>query len=303
MLAAAVAAARATLGDRLLAAYALGSLAHGGFSPLVSDVDLGLILADPPEPGDAAAVEAAAGAVRSSGAPLGDRLSVFWGTPSTLRGERPGGRFPPLDRLDLLEHGRLLAGAERPRRPAAPRHRRAGGQRRRVRARRPRRRRRRSADLRSPARVLARGVRPVTKLVLYPPRFLFTAETGRVGTNDASAAHHVAAARPGAAPGRERARLARRPAGRRAGRGGAPGRGAAPAVPVLRRRPRRHGSTRCARSSWRRRSGRGASGSYVECRRPGPAPRRPPSPATATSCSSTYGAPRRRSSGRSARAR
>ena len=46
--------------------------------------------------------------------------------------------------------------------------------------------------------MLARGVHPVTKLVLYPPRFLFTAETGRVGTNDASAAHHVAAARPGA---------------------------------------------------------------------------------------------------------
>jgi hypothetical protein len=32
---------------RLIAGYALGSLAHGGFSPLVSDVDLGLILEDP----------------------------------------------------------------------------------------------------------------------------------------------------------------------------------------------------------------------------------------------------------------
>jgi hypothetical protein len=34
--------------DRLLAAYALGSLAHGGFSPLVSDVDFGLVLERPP---------------------------------------------------------------------------------------------------------------------------------------------------------------------------------------------------------------------------------------------------------------
>ena len=144
MLAAAVAAAHATLGDRLLAAYALGSLAHGGFSPLVSDVDLGLILADPPDAGDAAAIDAAAGAVRGSGAPLGDRLSIFWGTPSTLRGERPGGRFPPLDRLDLLEHGRLLAGADARAGLPRPAHRRAGGQRRRVRARRPGRRRRRS---------------------------------------------------------------------------------------------------------------------------------------------------------------
>lgn len=43
----AVAAYRAALGSRLIAGYALGSLAHGGFSPLVSDVDLGLILDDP----------------------------------------------------------------------------------------------------------------------------------------------------------------------------------------------------------------------------------------------------------------
>jgi hypothetical protein len=34
-------------GSRLAAGYALGSLAHGGFSALVSDVDLGLILEDP----------------------------------------------------------------------------------------------------------------------------------------------------------------------------------------------------------------------------------------------------------------
>jgi hypothetical protein len=43
----AVDAYRAALGDRLIAAYALGSLAQGGFSALVSDVDLGLMLADP----------------------------------------------------------------------------------------------------------------------------------------------------------------------------------------------------------------------------------------------------------------
>jgi predicted nucleotidyltransferase len=35
---------RVVLGERLVAAYALGTLAHGGFSELVSDIDLGLIL-------------------------------------------------------------------------------------------------------------------------------------------------------------------------------------------------------------------------------------------------------------------
>jgi len=47
VLARAVAAYEAALGSRLIAGYALGSLAHGGFSPLVSDVDLGLVLQDP----------------------------------------------------------------------------------------------------------------------------------------------------------------------------------------------------------------------------------------------------------------
>jgi hypothetical protein len=46
VLARAVSAYRDALGSRLIAGYALGSLAHGGFSPLVSDVDLGLILPD-----------------------------------------------------------------------------------------------------------------------------------------------------------------------------------------------------------------------------------------------------------------
>jgi hypothetical protein len=44
VLARAVPAYRAALGSRLIAGYTLGSLAHGGFSALVSDADLGLIL-------------------------------------------------------------------------------------------------------------------------------------------------------------------------------------------------------------------------------------------------------------------
>jgi predicted nucleotidyltransferase len=108
----AVDAYRAKLGDRLLAAYALGSLAHGGFSELVSDVDLGLILSDPLEPADPESIQRVAESERRKGSPLHERLSVFWGTPATLAGEREGGRFPPLDRLDLLENGRLLAGSD-----------------------------------------------------------------------------------------------------------------------------------------------------------------------------------------------
>ena len=108
----AVSAYRAALGARLIAGYALGSLAHGGFSPLVSDVDLGLILQDPLRAKDRMTIYKVARSVRAGGSGLHERLSVFWGTPSTLRGQGRGGRFPPLDRLDLLDYGRLLTGRD-----------------------------------------------------------------------------------------------------------------------------------------------------------------------------------------------
>src|SRR5581483_8461490 len=211
VLAEAVAALRAALGPRLVAAYALGSLAHGGFSPLVSDVDLGLVLADPPATDDPDRIRAAADAVKAAGSPLQQRLSVYWGTVAMLRGEIAGGRFPPLDRLDLLENGRLLsgedvrtglavpaaddllvAGAEFALDFLGPGHE-AG---------------RPDAGLgslgafgeqvmekiRNPERLVAEGPRYLTKIVLFPVRFLYTAATGRVGTNDAAVAHHLAAA-------------------------------------------------------------------------------------------------------------
>lgn len=187
----AVEAYRRALGRRLVAAYALGSLAHGGFSPLVSDVDLGLIMADPLHQEDPDRLQAVAGHLRQQGSALHERLSVFWGTPSTLSGRVPAGRFPPLDVLDLLEHGRLVFGHDARRglaRPSQPELLVAGAE---------------FAlgylgtdatvdEIRRPEVLLAGGVRRVTKVVLFPARFLFTAVTGEVGTNHAAAAHYGA---------------------------------------------------------------------------------------------------------------
>jgi hypothetical protein len=205
----AVARYRAVLGDRLLAAYALGSLAHGGFSPLVSDVDLGLVLTDPIEADDPQTVGAVADEVKAGGSPLHERLSVFWGTPATLAGTATGGRFPPLDRLDLLENGRLLAGTEcrenitgpdptelllagaefaldflgPGRTTADTASTRLGsltpaGQ-------------EVMAEVRRPERLAGGDVRHLTKIILFPVRFLFTAATGRVGTNHAAVEHYL----------------------------------------------------------------------------------------------------------------
>ncbi len=208
----AVDAYRAALGDRFVAAYALGSLAHGGFSALVSDVDLGLILADPVQSLDGDTIEAIAETQKCAGSALAERLSVFWGTPGTLRGECEGGRFPPLDRLDLIEHGRLLAGVDAragmarptadellingaqfaldflaglPSRPTSTAAR-LGSMRPATQE--------AIEEIRDPSLLLARGVRRVTKLVLFPVRFMFTAATGRVGTNDEAVCWYLAAA-------------------------------------------------------------------------------------------------------------
>lgn len=210
VLLAAAAAYREALGERLLAAYALGSLAHGGFSPLVSDIDLGLIVDDPLAPDDQNTIEAVAKAQKESGRPLSERLSVFWGTPNMLASQRDDGRFPALDRLDLLENGRLVSGADA--RSGLPRpstsdlivagaefaieflagtrrslsgagsglgSMRAAGE--------------DAVDqVRRPELLIAAGVRRLTKLVLFPVRFVFTAATGRVGTNTESVEWYLA---------------------------------------------------------------------------------------------------------------
>ena len=209
VLARTVAAYQAALGSRLIAGYALGSLAHGGFSPLVSDIDVGLVLQDPPAVKDKLAIRAVARSLRTGGSALDERLSVFWGTPSTLQGQRRGGRFPPLDRLDLLEHGRLLTGRDARAcvaRPSQVELLTAGAEfalgylgGKRTLTGRLRDLARPWADhssaldeIRTPARLVSRGPRRLTKVVLFPVRFLLTAETGQVGTNSLAAAHYLA---------------------------------------------------------------------------------------------------------------
>jgi hypothetical protein len=200
---------QAVLGERFLAAYALGSLAHGGFSELVSDVDLGLLIQDPLEAGDGDIIQAVAESEKRKGSPLHERLSVFWGTPATLRGEREGGRFPPLDRLDLIENGRLLSGDDARHGLPAPSHRellvagaefaldylagvhgpvdssgQAAGTMRPA-------GRDATEEIRNSDVLISQDIRRVTKIVLFPVRFLYTAATGQVGTNHSAVARYL----------------------------------------------------------------------------------------------------------------
>jgi len=95
-----VAGAKEAWSDRLVAAYALGSLAHGGFSIHVSDVDLGFILSDPLGDQDTEGMANLSAAIKASVAPLATRLSVFWGSIATLSGQTSGDRPLPHHHVD-----------------------------------------------------------------------------------------------------------------------------------------------------------------------------------------------------------
>lgn len=190
VLARALEEARQRWGGRLVAAYALGSLAHGGFSEHVSDVDFAVILAEPLGEADRASVVALTEAVKASGLPLADRLSTFWGSEAALSRGEEGGRFPPVDRLDLAENGRLLAGREvraRVVRPSTEEMVIAAARQSLNMFARPES----MAQLRDPSSLVAAGARSLTKRVLFPVRFLYTAQTGAIGRNDAAVEHFL----------------------------------------------------------------------------------------------------------------
>jgi hypothetical protein len=180
---------------RFVASYAIGSLAHGGFAKLVSDVDFALVVADPVVATDAAVALEIAERVRGLGG-LAERLSLFWSTPALLAGAGSGGRMPALDRVDLALHGRRLRGSfdlasvripstrelivegvqfalEKLGYPEA------------------------IAELHDPHALVAAGARYLTKRILFPVRFVFTADCHEIGANDAAVAWYVASGYPG----------------------------------------------------------------------------------------------------------
>jgi len=99
---------RQAFGARMLAAYMMGSLAHGGYAPAVSDIDVAVVLTGT-RSGDRGTADELAGRLRRRGGRYGS-VSVFWASLPALRDGRDDGRFPAIDRLDCARHGRLLLG-------------------------------------------------------------------------------------------------------------------------------------------------------------------------------------------------
>jgi predicted nucleotidyltransferase len=88
---------KTALADSVIDVYRLGSLAHGGFSKIYSDIDVGLLLNCTEAP---VAILGLIAEAKALDAGYGKKLSIFWGNP-----DFNWGRLPVIDRLDLLDHG------------------------------------------------------------------------------------------------------------------------------------------------------------------------------------------------------
>jgi predicted nucleotidyltransferase len=173
------------LGSRRIAAYLIGSLAHGGFSRRYSDIDMALIVEDGLGESEFADMRAHAMGLSAELAP---KLSLFWAD----RGFTVG-RFPPLDRVDLVDHAVALDERERvwPPRPALAEIRTylRGTP---------------FANWRDGARLFATATtlapadrKPFIRALLYPARFVYSWMTGAMASNDEAVAFTAAVAPAG----------------------------------------------------------------------------------------------------------
>jgi hypothetical protein len=160
------------LGSSLAEGYKLGSLAHGGFSAIYSDIDVGLLLncAEPPVEMAEAIVTA-----KALDAEYGNKLSIFWGNP-----DHSWGRLPVLDRLDLLDHGVPLLHGYKPdfRRPTKTEIHRA------LHESFERSYKSRLPELSSLSDLEPQQRKSYVRTVLYPARFIYTCDNLAVDSND-----------------------------------------------------------------------------------------------------------------------
>ena len=160
------------LGSPLVEVYKLGSLAHGGFSAVYSDIDVGLLLscAEPP-----VEIAEAIVAAKDLDSEYGKKLSIFWGNP-----DYDWGRLPVIDRLDLLDHGVPLLRGHKPefRRPTETEIHRA------LHESFERSYKSRLPELSSLSHLETHQRKPYIRAVLYPARLIYTWDNLAVDSND-----------------------------------------------------------------------------------------------------------------------
>ena len=165
---------KSQLGSSLTEAYKLGSLAHGGFSQIYSDIDVGLLLNCREPPSQMVDIIAN---MKLSDVEYGKKLSIFWGNP-----EFTWGRLPIIDRIDLLDHGvpllhGLKAGFARPTKEEIHREQLESLE---------RSWRSRVPELSRLTMLEAKDRKPYIRAVLYAARLIYTWDNLAVGSNDSA---------------------------------------------------------------------------------------------------------------------
>lgn len=175
-----------TFDHRVISLFKFGSLGDRGDFSLCSDVDVVLML-DKVEEGDETKVKAFWDAIMNFGLPYADRLSLYWSSYREEDFSQGKGRFPALDRLDLIHHAILIEGKDRRNELQAPKHEElivesarfilsfmlAGEK--------------MDELTKYPQNIMKKGARYFTKFVLFPVRLMFTLDNFDVIGSNADA--------------------------------------------------------------------------------------------------------------------
>jgi hypothetical protein len=179
-----VATTRNLFSEKCTAIYAMGSLARGGFSELVSDIDIGIILEGSFDGVDKKINQIHSQVVKNNPSVSND-VSIFWGSVDSINGVIDSGRYPPFDRLDLIDHALLLWGQDNRQELVRPSIKELeiasaefaieylGSS--------------VSVDEFHNCKTIAeKGTVHVTKIILYPARFIYLAKTFSIAGNEES---------------------------------------------------------------------------------------------------------------------
>ncbi len=176
-------------GENCIAVYIMGSLARGGFSRIASDIDIGIIFTDL-LPDAQERIDKIQSLSLKKYPSVSNTVSIFWGSIESINGAADDGRYPPFDRLDLIDHARLLAGndiRDQLLRPSKKELEIASaefsidylGNADRI------------EEFYNVSSIAEKGAVYVTKTILFPPRFIYLEKTGEIAGNDVSYKHYI----------------------------------------------------------------------------------------------------------------
>jgi hypothetical protein len=182
--------AQEMLGDRCMSVYLMGSLARGAFSEVASDIDIGLILRGTLQENDISIIEEIQANAVANSPQINNNVSIFWGNIESINGVTDDGRYPPFDRLDLIDHALLISGVEVRDQIIKPTKEELiiasaefsidylGSN-------------ERINEFLNCELITNKGVVYVSKTVLFPARFIYLAKTGEIAGNDVSYQYYI----------------------------------------------------------------------------------------------------------------